>query len=164
MCKYIYIYVYIYIYICVNIYIYIYVYIYIYLCMYIYIYVYVCIYIYILLYTQIKSKRSPSHHHFFLTGGIFTIPGHGWFMTLFYPHDHHYGGPPRSAKSIELSFTTSSKPVWASFDSKSGSKGCLRSLNRCLFEILSLRVTFGSPGSLDNSVSFFIVAFTVTSF
>ena len=28
---------------------------------------------------------SPSHHHKYL-GGMFTIPGHGWFMTSFYPH------------------------------------------------------------------------------
>ena len=30
-------------------------------------------------------KPSPSHHHVFI-GGMFTIPSHGWFMTLFYPH------------------------------------------------------------------------------
>jgi hypothetical protein len=35
-------------------------------------------------------KPSPSHHHQYI-GGIYiiyicTIPSHGWFMALFYPH------------------------------------------------------------------------------
>jgi hypothetical protein len=32
--------------------------------------------------------QSPSHHHKYI-GGMFTIPSipsHGWFMALFYPH------------------------------------------------------------------------------
>jgi hypothetical protein len=30
-------------------------------------------------------KPSPSHHHFDRWYKL-TIPSHGWFMTLFYPH------------------------------------------------------------------------------
>ena len=34
---------------------------------------------------QNNHKPSPSHHHKYI-GGMVPIPGHGWFMALFFPH------------------------------------------------------------------------------
>ena len=31
-------------------------------------------------------KPFPSHHHFYRWHSMITIPSHGWFMALFYPH------------------------------------------------------------------------------
>ena len=57
----------------------------------------------------------PSNHHFFW-GGLFTIPSHGWFMALFYPHE---------VKRIkQWNYTRAQNPTFCASKSSSKSGSC----------------------------------------